>query len=288
MKIPKKKSLLLLVIAFIMAVSVLAPVSRAAEPVYDIYALKYATLPAFAEPLITYSKGFGKTAKDSPFYFWVIVGNGKKIAFDCGYAPDGWAKKNLGVVGYQSPKQVLAKINMKPEEITDLVISHIHFDHAGNVPAFPNAKIWIQREELEFAAGRCGQSKVANAFVRFKHVMDIVKANYDGRVVLVEGDQPMYPGINLYAVPRGHTYCPQFAVVNTKVGPVVMASDNVYMDRNVDPITPNGVGISMLAMENGIKRMRSFVKDLKYIIPGHDPALLEKFPPVAPNVAKIE
>lgn len=283
-----RKRLWLIVTACFVAVVLFSSVSTAKEPVYEVYALKYATLPAFPTPLLSYGKGFGETLKDVPFYFWVIVGNGKKICVDTGYADDGWAKEHYGMVGYESPKEVLAKIDLKPEEITDVIISHIHWDHAGNVPAFPNAKIWIQAEELEFAAGRGVASKLASHYFRPKHVMDILKAHFAGRVNLVEGDQSMCPGISLYAAPRGHTYCPQFVVVDTKAGPVVVASDNSYLYDNIENGTPNGICISLLAMENGIKHMKSFVTDSKFVIPGHDPAVLTKFSQIAPGVVKIQ
>jgi glyoxylase-like metal-dependent hydrolase (beta-lactamase superfamily II) len=263
-------------------------VSRAADPVYEIYAFKYAINPAVPKSIFIFGGGLdGEVLKNIPYSYWVIVGNGKKIAFDTGYSDVESAKKR-GFVNYQSPKEMLSKINLKPEEITDVVISHMHWDHAGNVPAFANAeKIWIQREEFEFTTGRGLQSRLTIPFLKLEDIMEVLKANAVGRVELLEGDHLLFPGIVLYAVPRGHSYASQFMVVNTRSGPVVMAADCASTWDNINTNTPGVIAIDLLEAEKGIKKMRSFVKETKDIIPGHEPRVFEVYPQIAPGVAKI-
>lgn len=257
------------------------------KPVYQIHALQYATLPAFPKSLIVYGVGFDEMIENFPFYFWVVEGNGKKICVDCGYAADGWAEENFGMINYQSPKEVLAKINLTPEEITDVIITHIHWDHAGNIPAFPNAKVWIQSDELEFAAGQGTEYKIASEHIRPKHVKDLLDAKKAGHLNIVNGDQTIFPGIDAYKLPEAHTHSAQFLVVNTPSRPVVLASDIIYLYENLETETPNGIGLSLIGMEAGIKMVKKYSDDLDYIIPGHDRLVLEKFERVADGAAKI-
>jgi len=263
-------------------------VPRVAEPAYEIYAFQYAINPAVPKSIFIFGGGLdGEILKNIPYSYWVIVGNGKKVAFDTGYSDVEFAKKR-GFLNYQSPKEMLAKINLKPEEITDVVISHMHWDHAGNVPAFANAeKIWVQREELEFTAGRGLQSRLTIPYIKLEDIIEVIKANAAGRVELLEGDHLLFPGMDLYVVPRGHSYASQFMVVNTKSGPVVLAADCASTWDNINTNTPGVIAIDMIETEKGIKRMKSYVKDIKDIIPGHEPKVFEVYPQIAPGIAKI-
>jgi len=262
---------------------------RDAEPEYEVYIFRYGTGPSYPLAGMAYRMGDkGEIVKDLTLSYWGIIGNGKKIIFDTGVLNSELAKDWFGVTDFETPRSMLAKIDLTPEEITDVVISHIHRDHSGNIRAFPNAKIWIQREELEFAAGRSTKTNLQTAKgIPFDDVLEIVKLNAAGRVELIEGDQILFPGVNVYVVPQGHTWASQFMVVNTKTGSIVLASDNADLWLNIEKNIPGGIGYSLWAMENGIKRMKSFVKDTKDIIPGHDPKIFDVYKPIAPGVAKV-
>ena len=102
-----------------------------------------------------------------------------------------------------------------------------------------------------------------------------------------DGDQEILPGIRVYLGGR-HTFASQYVSVNTKAGAVILASDNVYLYENLDkhlPIAQTFDEQSNLAAQD---KMRTLVKDPRFIIPGHDPQVMTRFPKVADNVVKIE
>lgn len=258
-----------------------------AQPVYEIYAFQYATHLGVPKSIFVYGAGLdGALLKNVAYSYWVIIGGGRRILFDTGFSSADIAKP--GLVNFRSPKELLPAISIEPEGITDIVLSHMHWDHAGNVAAFPGAeKIWIQREEFEFTAGRGLQSALTFPYLRLPDVIEVLTANAAGRVELLEGEVGLFPGIDLYVVPRGHSYASQFMVVNTKSGKVVMAADSASTWENIETNMPGTIGIDLLQAADGIKRIKTFVKDSKDIIPGHESGVYSVYPLIAAGVAKI-
>ena len=129
------------------------------------------------------------------------------------------------------PSEALDNAGLKPEDITDVIISHIHWDHADGFDLFPKAKIWIQKDELEYYAGEAWQSRRTAAARMRKMCWDSSRLNTEGKVGLVKGDaQEIIPGITCYTGGK-HTYQSQFIGVKTAAGIVILASDNVYLIR---------------------------------------------------------
>src|ERR1700761_2729008 len=117
---------------------------KAPAPDYSIIAIKYASSPDF--PL----SDLGITAKGvvhPAWIFWLIRGKGHTILFDTGFHRSTLARR-FTVQDYLRPDQALLATGVKPQEITDVILSHAHFDHMGSIDLFPNATIWIQREEF--------------------------------------------------------------------------------------------------------------------------------------------
>ena len=116
----------------------------------------------------------------------------------------------------------------------------------------------------------------------------LAKLHQSGRVELVEGDgREILPGVTAYTGGK-HTYASQYVSVHTAKGTVVLASDNVYLYENLDhhvPIAQTLDAKSNLAAQD---RMKKIASARRLIVPGHDPAALERFPSVGPDVVKIE
>ena len=189
---------------------------------------------------------------------------------------------------FVKPSEVIAKLGLKPEDVTDVIISHAHWDHADGADLFPKAKIWIQKDELEYYAGEAWQSRRTHGGIDPEDVLALVKMNTEGRVGLVKGDaQEILPGITCYTGGK-HTYQSQFITVNTAGGTVVLASDNVYLYENLDKHVPIAATLDAASNLRAQDRMKQLAADLKLVIPGHDPAELTRFPEVASGVVKIQ
>jgi hypothetical protein len=112
------------------------------------------------------------------------------------------------------------------------------WDHADGMDLFPNARIWIQKDELQYYAGEAWQSKDTHDGIDAEDVLTLVKLNTLGRVGMVNGDaQEIVPGVTCYTGGR-HTYASQYVGVTTSAGILVLASDNMYLYENLEKHVP--------------------------------------------------
>jgi len=268
------------------AIVVVIPSTAQTKPTYEIYAIRYATVPDY--PIAELVSGADPARKaDIAMMVWLVRGNGHNILVDCGFYHDQFFK-DWNIKGFIKPSDALKPLGVKPDDVTDIVISHMHWDHADGMDLFPNARIWIQKEELEYYSGEAWQAKDTHGGIDPGDVLTLVKLNTQGHVGMVNGDaQEILPGITCYTGGR-HTYASQYVGVNTKAGTVVLASDNMYMYENLERHVPIAATLDGVSNLHAQERMRTLAANPALIIPGHDSAVLTKFPNPAPGIAKIE
>jgi glyoxylase-like metal-dependent hydrolase (beta-lactamase superfamily II) len=266
----------------------LAAVSATAQskPSYEIYALRYATIPGF--PVAELVAGADPARKiDIAMMIWLVRGNGRNILVDSGFYHERFFK-DWDVKDFTKPSDTLSRVGLKSEDITDVIISHMHWDHADGMDLFPNARIWIQKDELEYYAGQAWQSKTTHGGIDKEDVLTLVKLNTEGRVGLVQGDnQQIIPGVTCYTGGK-HTYQSEYVGVATAAGTVVLASDNMYLYENLEKHAPIGATLDAPSNLRAQDRMKQIAARPELIIPGHDPAVFTRFPNPAPGVAKIQ
>ncbi|MGD0513684.1 MAG: N-acyl homoserine lactonase family protein [Terriglobales bacterium] len=264
----------------------IAPLAAQSKPQYEIYAIRYATLPGFPVSELVPDAGADRKL-DIAMMIWLIRGNGRNVLLDSGFYHDRFFK-DWHVNNFVKPSETLKPLGLKPEDITDVIISHMHWDHADGMDLFPNARIWIQKDELQYYAGEAWQTKEAHDGIDADDVLTLVKLNTQGRVGMVDGDaKEILPGITCYTGGR-HTYASQYIGVNTSAGTVVLASDNMYLYENLEKHVPIAETLDAASNLRAQDRMKQIASRPGLIIPGHDPAVIAKFPNVAPGIAKIE
>jgi len=275
-----------LVLALVIASLSIASLTAQSKPRYEVYAIRYATLPGF--PVSELVAGADPARKlDIAMMIWLVRGNGRNILVDSGFYRDRFFKE-WHVNDFTKPSDTLKPLGLKPEDITDIVITHMHWDHADGMDLFPNARIWIQKDELQYYAGEAWQSKDTHGGIDADDVLTLVKLNTQGRVGLVNGDaQEIIPGIICYTGGR-HTYASQYVGVNTSAGTVVLASDNMYLYENLEKHVPIAATLDAVSNLHAQDRMKQIAASPGLIIPGHDPAVMTKFPNPAPGIARIQ
>ena len=258
------------------------PATNAAE--YEVLAIRYATLRNF--PVSALVSGADTSRRmDIAMMVWLLrAPHGRNVLVDAGFHREPllsrWQPSD-----YRTSAEAVLAAGVEPAAITDLVISHVHWDHLGGADLFPNARVWIQRAEYEHHVGPDGQ-RLDRAIDSADAVM-LDRLMDAGRVMLVDGDaREILQGITAYTGGR-HTFASQYVGVRTAVGTVVIASDNAYLYENLDrgvPITQTLDPASNLAAQ---RRMVQLASDPRLIVPGHDPAVLTRFEEVAPGVFRI-
>lgn len=267
-----------------------APVARpfrAGEPVYEAYAIRFGTLPAF--PVSGLVAGADKTRTlDIPVMVWLLKGSdGRNVLIDSGFYRrkfiERWKPRD-----FRSPADAVAAAGVRPEEVTDVVISHAHWDHVDGADLFPKATVWIQREEYAYYTGEAWHARNTHGGVDEEDMLALVKINLAGRLKFVNGDdQEIIPGIRCYTGGR-HTHASQYVSAPVAGGTVVFTSDNVYLYENIEKRAPIAQTLDAASNLRAQDRIRGLATDPRLIVPGHDPAVFTRFPEIAPGVVRVD
>ena len=255
---------------------------------YEIYALKFATLN-FKMP-VAFS-AVGSTSKDSTgicYMVYLLKGNnGRTILVDAGFTETP-AMYNMQAFTYIRPDSILKQININPTDITDLIITHPHWDHIGGIDLFPKAMIWMQEKDYNYFVSTAWQKEGDNSGFNSKDVHKIIQKNIDKQLTLVKGDSiEIIPGIRVFIGSR-HTYESQYVLVGTGSDKVIIASDNTWLYYNLTSLLSIPITFDQKAFIENLKRMKSMVNNIDLIIPGHDPLVFSKFPTITKGVVKIK
>jgi len=228
---------------------------------------------------------------ETPMLYTAIAaedqGAPKLVLVDTGFK-DGVSMTGRPFDDFELPPIVLAKLGFRPEDVDLIVLTHLHFDHAGNFDAFPNAEILVQRREYEqwkavlaeipdVAAGKQSWMLSSLDIAVFPRVECAIS---DGRLRLVDGDFEISAGLKLHLAADSHTFGSQWLEVSTPDGTFVIAGDCVYRYVNLERMWPpaylQGNPWNMLA---AYKEMLSLVEsNVDRIIPGHNLDIFRRYP----------
>jgi glyoxylase-like metal-dependent hydrolase (beta-lactamase superfamily II) len=225
---------------------------------------------------------------DIAMMIWVLKGADGRIAVvDTGFRRDQYFKQ-FTVKDFVKPSDAIAPLGLKPGDVTDIFLTHMHWDHAGGIDLFPSARVWIQKDEYDYYTGEAWQSARTHGGIDPEDVMEIVKRNTQGRVTFVRGDDDSSLSGITFGIGGKHTWQSQFVGVQGRDHVVVLASDNMYLYENLDlhkPIAQTLDAVSNLRTQD---RMRSLVSEPKYLVPGHDTDVFTRFPKVSDRIVRIE
>jgi glyoxylase-like metal-dependent hydrolase (beta-lactamase superfamily II) len=221
------------------------------------------------------------TSMPMDFFVWALVGPNGTVLVDTGAAAGTMTER--GHEHERRPVAALADVGLGAGDITDIVTTHMHWDHAGNIDDFPRARLHVQRTELAHATG----PSMCSGFLRrpydLQQTTEWLRELYRGRVVFHEGDDEIAPGISIHHV-GGHTPGMQVVRVRTERGNVVLASDAVHYYENLDAENPFPVLVSTIDYVEALRTVRRLADGPNHVIPGHDPLVLKRFPPARPDL----
>jgi glyoxylase-like metal-dependent hydrolase (beta-lactamase superfamily II) len=248
-------------------------------PCYEIFAVRYATHDRSARDNFIFTDGIFADLHDGPmpmdYMVWGIRGSAGCFVVDTGFNEAVAKARRRRFLG--CPVTALEAIGFERGTVRDVIVTHLHYDHAGNLDLYPNARFHIQDEEIAYATGRFMGHEVLRRPFDVEDIVRIVRHVHAGRVVFHRGDDELAPGVTVHRI-GGHTGGLQVVRVHTRRGWVVLASDASHYYANKDRGNPYPLVHHVGEMLEGFRILERLADGPDHIIPGHDPAVLRRYP----------
>jgi glyoxylase-like metal-dependent hydrolase (beta-lactamase superfamily II) len=258
-----------------MSTTCLLPDPGRDDALYQVYAMRFGSVPGRR----VHENFLRRDMHDGPmpldFYVWIVRNAYRVVLVDTGFAKRAAEMRNWGMDF--DPIDALPRLGIDPDAIGDVVISHLHVDHAGNLGRFAKAKFHVQTAEAAFATGPCMCEPHLRMPFDVEDVVQLVRHTYADRVKYHQGDGEVAPGVSVHFVP-GHTSGMQAVRVMTARGPVVLASDSSHMYANVMRRSPFSLTVDAIATLSSYDRLHALAGSYTRIVPGHDPKVRELYP----------
>jgi glyoxylase-like metal-dependent hydrolase (beta-lactamase superfamily II) len=252
----------------------------AGSDTYELFAIRYATREGSRR-----DNFIGGDPHDGPmrmdYFIWVAIGSTRCVVIDTGFTAEMAEKRRREFL--RCPVDSLNLLGLDPATITDIILTHLHYDHVGNFHRFPKATFHLQDRELSCATGRYMRHPFCAHAYEVEDVVGIVRLNYQQRVEFHDGDAEFAPGITLHLA-GGHALGLQYVRIHTARGWVILASDVAHYYENITSgrpfITTMHVGDTL----EGYHKIMRHAPSVDHIVPGHDPLVMKLYPAPRPEL----
>jgi len=243
---------------------------------YQVHAIKYAELTGRQPTEIFLGADPHEGLVDMDYFVWLIRSERRTIVVDMGFNREIAVKR--GRTFLRCPSDGLKALGVDAADVSDVIVTHLHYDHVGNYALFPKATFHVQDREVAFATGRMMRHRCLCAAYEPEDVVALVRNVFRGRVEFHDGDGEIAPGISVHLAP-GHTAGLQFVRVATRGGWLVLASDACHYARHLDRNEVFPLVANVAELLEGYGKLRKLASSRALIIPGHDPGVMTAFPP---------
>ena len=209
------------------------------------------------------------------YFVWVLDNGVSKIVVDTGFDAVEAQRRDRPIL--HDPAQAIGAIGVNCETVEQVIITHLHYDHAGGLNRYPNATFHMQAAEMAYATGPCMCHDTLRVPYTADHVCDMVRHVYSGRVVFHDGSAEIVPGVRVHCV-GGHARGLQVVEVQTEYGPLCLASDASHYYENFMTGTLFPIVVDAQPMLDGFKKIVSLAGTTQRVVPGHDPLVMDLFP----------
>jgi glyoxylase-like metal-dependent hydrolase (beta-lactamase superfamily II) len=248
-----------------------------AEREPEVLAIRYGTVQTTRSAVFHDYGQYGEpdAAAQMDYFFWLIRGQDcGTVLVDTGFDPR--VGRRRGRTCLVDPVAALAGLGVAAAEVQHVVITHLHYDHVGNLAAFPAATVTVAAAELEFWSGSGPAETGCLGLVEPAEIEGLKDAVRQGRVRAIEREPSALPGLEIRLV-GGHTPGQLVVSVPTAGGRVVLASDAVHFAEEMRRDRPHQLVVDMGAMRAAYAWLREEEQAGALVIAGHDPAVTSRF-----------
>lgn len=214
------------------------------------------------------------------YFIWVLRQGSEIVLVDTGYDQDEGERRGRPI--RLDPVEALAPLGIDPLSVSTIIVTHLHYDHAGGLKHFPNATIHLQAAEMAYATGPCMCHGTLKDPFTADHVCEAVQRLYSGRVVFHEGEGQVREGITVHHT-GGHSKGLQAVRVLTETGWMCLASDTSHYYENFLEEKPFPIVVDLDDMLEGFRTIRRLASNDRLVVPGHDPLVRDLFPVHGPE-----
>ncbi|MBB5515094.1 glyoxylase-like metal-dependent hydrolase (beta-lactamase superfamily II) [Rubricella aquisinus] len=220
------------------------------------------------------------------YFIWVLTNGARQIVVDTGYDADEAARRDRPIL--RDPAKALEDMGLRADAVEEVILTHLHYDHAGSLHRFPNATFHLQEAEMAFATGPCMCHPTLQMPFTADHVCEMVRKVYSGRVVFHQGAGQVAPGVEVHCI-GGHSRGLQAVRVKTVSGWLCLASDASHFYENFEAEKPFPIVVDVEDMLAGFRTIRRLASHDGLVIPGHDPLVTERFAIAeAPHIWRLD
>jgi glyoxylase-like metal-dependent hydrolase (beta-lactamase superfamily II) len=257
-------------------------------PDYQVVIVRYGTRATKRSDVYLNYQLYGEP--DEPiqmdYFFWVLRNAERTIVVDTGFSADGGARR--GRTTLVPPAEAFGHLGIEPASAVQVVATHAHYDHIGNLGLFTAADVYICERELGFWSSRHARRTMFHHSVDDADLAGLTDAQRAGRVRAFGDQVTVAPGVDVIRI-GGHTPGQSVVKVRTSDGVVLLASDAVHYDEELARDMLFMSVSDLVEMYEGFERVRAMRDsgEVQHIVPGHDPGTLARFSPVRGSLAGL-
>lgn len=256
--------------------------SLAADTTYEVYAIRFATNPARKRGQNFINDADPLKSHVMDFFCWLIVGGGEAVMVDSGTTQATIEKQKLNFI--RCPTEALEALGFAAKQVRRVILTHLHYDHIGNIDKFPAAHFYLPEAEMQYATGPDMRFYFLRRPYGTKEIGTVIEYLHQERVTLHGPSIDLAPGLSMHVV-GGHTAGQAIVRVRTKRGWVVLASDALHYYEELERTIPFAVVHDVSKMLAAHETIRSLADSDDHIVPAHDPLVVERYPAVRQDLA---